>query len=125
MAHRARVLVVDDDLDALYYVDQLLAELGHHPLKVTSADDAADVIAAISFDAVIIAFDLLATASTTALAGLERMPGGVPVLVMAKPTVRPEGLLSSLRRFTEHPPALDELAGALDSCVPIALRSSR
>ena len=67
MRRQPRVLVVDDDLDSLYYVDDLLLELGYYPIKATTADDAAEIISAVYLDALIVDFDMIATASESAL----------------------------------------------------------
>ncbi len=67
MAHQRRILVVDDDLDALYYVDDVLSELGYYPIKATTADDAAEIVGAMYLDAVIMNFAMVPTASEAAL----------------------------------------------------------
>ncbi len=125
MSRQPRVLVVDDDLDSLYYVDDLLHELGYYPIKATTADDAAEIIGAMYLDAMIIDFDMIATASEAALNQFSAARDVSSVLIMAKQDVRPEGELSPLRCFVEHPPLVDELAQALETCAVAAVRAER
>lgn len=125
MSHRARVLVVDNDLDALYYVDDVLSELGYYPIKATSMEDAAEIIGALSLNAMIISMEMVAGAPEPVLSQLERARDGMAVLVMTRPGMRPGGAVSSHRRFLEHPPATDELAQALEICGRSPLRSAR
>ncbi len=125
MRRQPRVLVVDDVLDSLYYVDDLLLELGYYPIKATSADDAAGIVGAMYLDAMIIDFDMIATASETALNQFSAARDVSSVLIMAKPDVRPEGEPSPLRCFMEHPPLVDELAQALETCVVAPVRAER
>jgi DNA-binding NtrC family response regulator len=125
MSHRARVLVVDSDLDALYYVDDVLSELGYYPIKATSVDDAADIIGAMYLDAVVVNMVMIAGASEDSLTQLEKARDNTAVLVMSQPGLQPDGTASPLRRYLEHPPATDELAQALEVCAAAPLRSGR
>ena len=125
MARQVRVLVVDGDLDALYYVDDLLSELGYYPIKATTADDAADIIGAVTLDAIVIDLDLIATASEAALEQFARARDHTTVLIMGRTGARPDGAESPLRCFLEHPPAPDDLAAALERCVAAPVRSAR
>ncbi|MGE0542499.1 MAG: hypothetical protein AB7R89_20215 [Dehalococcoidia bacterium] len=125
MSHRARVLVVDCDLDALYYVDDVLAELGYYPIKATCMEDAADIISAMCLDAVVVNMAMIAGASASSLTQLEKARDHTAVLVMSQPGMQPEGEASPLRRFVEHPPATDELAQALEVCGAAPLGSGR
>ena len=125
MRRQPRVLVVDDDLDSLYYVDDLLLELGYYPIKVTTTDDAAEIIGAMYVDAMIIDFDMIATASEAALNQFAAARDLSSVLIMAKPDVRPEGEPSPLRCFVEHPPLVEELEQALETCVVTPVRAER
>jgi DNA-binding NtrC family response regulator len=125
MSHRARVLVVDSDLDALYYVDDVLAELGYYPIKATCMEDAADIIGAMCLDAVVVNMAMIAGASESSLTQLEKARDNTAVLVMSQPGLQPDGEASPLRRFVEHPPATDELAQALEACGSAPSRSGR
>jgi len=125
MRRQPRVLVVDDDLDSLYYVDDLLLELGYYPIKATTADDAAEIISAVYLDALIVDFDMIATASESALEQFVAARDASAVLIMAKPHVRPEGESSALRCFVEHPPLVTELAQALETCAAAPVRAER
>ena len=118
MSRQHRVLVVESDLDVLYYVDDLLRELGCRPIKVTSVEDAADIVGAIQLDAVVIDLGMIAHAEP---ATLEQLAASTtPVLVMTERGLRPEGEISPLRCFVEHPPDLATLANALDACLRIS-----
>jgi DNA-binding NtrC family response regulator len=125
MSHRARVLVVDSDLDALYYVDDVLTELGYYPIKATCMEDAADIIGAMSLDAVVVNMAMIAGASESSLTQLEKARDHTAVLVMSQPGLQPDGPATPLRRFVEHPPATDELAQALEACGSAPSRSGR
>ncbi len=125
MSRQLRVLVVDDDLDSLYYVDDLLHELGYYPIKATTADDAAEIIGAMCVDAVIVSFNVIATASETVLEELAAARDNMSLLIMAKPTVRPEGDISPRRCFMEHPPLVEELELALEACAVVPVRAER
>jgi DNA-binding NtrC family response regulator len=105
MARQVRVLIVDDDLDALYYVDDLLSELGYYPIKATSAEDAGEIAGAVCLDAVIVGFDQIVLAPRIALEQIARAQEQTPVLIMGRPGLRPDGTASPLRSFLEHPPA--------------------
>jgi DNA-binding NtrC family response regulator len=124
MAHRARVLVVDSDLDALYYVDDVLAELGYYPIKATSMDDAAEIIGALTLDAVVVNMEMIAAAPEAALSQFERARDTTAVLVMTEANTQPDGAASPLRRFLEHPPASDDLARALEICTRSPVRTA-
>jgi len=91
MSYRARVLVVDNDLDALYYVDDVLSELGYYPIKATSMEDAAEIIGALALDAVVISMAMIAGAPEAVLSQLDRARDSMAVLVMARPGMRPGG----------------------------------
>jgi DNA-binding NtrC family response regulator len=119
MTRQRRVLVVDDDLDALYYVDDVLAEIGYRPIKATSVDDAADVIAEMDVDALVVNVAMLLAASASALAQLEHMRRRIPVLVMSGSGRRPGGAASPARAFLEHPPAEEALAEAIEQCLAV------
>jgi DNA-binding NtrC family response regulator len=125
MARQVRVLIVDDDLDALYYVDDLLSELGYYPIKVTSADDAGEIVGAMCLDAVIAGFDQIVTAPRAALEQFARALEHTAVLIMGRPGLRPDGASSPLRSFLEHPPATDDLKAALEHCAAVPLRAGR
>ena len=125
MAHQRRVLIVDDDLDALYYVDDLLSELGYYPIKATTADDAAEIVGAMYLDAVIMNFAMVPTASEAALEQLNAARDFTSVLFMAEPTLRPDGEYSPMRCFLEHPPAVEELERALERCAVAPVRTGR
>ena len=125
MARQMRVLIVDDDLDALYYVDQVLSELGYYPIKAISAEDAGEIVGAMHLDAVIIDFDQIVMAPQSALEQLVQAQDHTPVLMMGRPGLAPDGASSPLRRFLEHPPAEEELASALEQCVAAPLRAGR
>jgi CheY-like chemotaxis protein len=117
MGRQRHVLLVDDDLDVLYYVDDLLQELGYRPLKATSAEEAAEQVGTKRIDAVMIGFSMIPSADCEAIDQLAPAGGATPVLVMAKPDVRPEGDSSPLRCFLDHPPDLPELEDALERCL--------
>jgi CheY-like chemotaxis protein len=125
MTHRTRVLVVDDDLDALYYVDDLLSELGYYPIKTTSVEDAAEIVGAMQLDAMIVNAAMIPTASEEALAQLERMPGTTSVLIMSEPVMRPDAASAAPRDFMEHPPELVELAEVLQRRTPAIPQGER
>ena len=125
MARRVRVLIVDNDLDSLYYVDDVLSELGYYPIKATSALDAADIIGAMHLDAVIAVLKMIVTAPESALEWFTRVGDHTPVLVMGRPGLSPDGAASPLRCFLEHPPAKEELQAALDQCVVAPVRAGR
>ena len=117
MRHQRHVLVVDDDLDVLYYVDDLLQELGYRPIKATSADDAAEIVSAMRPDAVILGFNLIGATSCGVIEQLAETHTYTPLLIMADPAIRPDGIPSPLRCFLEHPPDIQELEAALNACV--------
>jgi DNA-binding response OmpR family regulator len=119
MGHRTHVLVVDDDLDALYYVDDLLAEIGLYPIKATTMADAAEILGAMNVDAVVLNAGMVAAASDETLARLAPVRDTTPVLVMGGPGMQPDGAPSPLRRFLEHPPELTELRQALWTCAAL------
>ena len=119
MTHRAHVLVVDDDLDALYYVDDLLAEIGLYPIKATTMDDAVEILGAMNVDAVVLNAGMVAGASDDALARLIPVRDTTPVLVMGGPGMQPDGAPSPLRRFLEHPPEMGDLRQALRTCADL------
>jgi DNA-binding NtrC family response regulator len=125
MARQVRVLIVDDDLDSLYYVDDLLSELGYYPIKATSAADAAEIIGAMYVDAVIIALDLIATAPESALERFTRARDYTPTLIMGRHRPGPDGVTSPLRCFVERPPTKEELQAALEQCVTAPVRAGR
>lgn len=125
MARQARVLIVDHDLDSLYYVDDLLAELGCYPIKATTADDAAEIIGAMNLEAVVINLAMIATASESALALFERARDHTSVLIMSPDGLQPDGATSPLRCFLEHPPEIDALRAALERCVATPARAGR
>jgi DNA-binding NtrC family response regulator len=114
MGRQRRVLLVDDDLDVLYYVDDLLQELGYRPVKATSAEEAAEQFETKQVDAVMIGFSMIPAAASGTIEQLAPADGAMPVLVMAKPDMRPEGDSSPLRCFLDHPPGLPELEDALE-----------
>ena len=117
MHQQRRILVVDDDLDVLYYVDDLLQELGYRPVKATSTDEAAEITSALRLDAVVIGFHMIASASRDAIEQLAEAHGEAPLLIMADSPVRPEGDPSPARCFVEHPPDIRDLGHALESCL--------
>ncbi len=117
MGRQRRVLLVDDDLDVLYYVDDLLQELGYRPVKATSAEEAAEQLGARRVDVVMIGFPAISAAACETIEQLAPADGGTPVVVMAKPDLRPEGDSSPLRCFLDHPPDLPELEDALERCL--------
>ena len=121
MDGQRRVLVVDDDLDVLYYVDDVLRELGCRPIKATSIDDAADIVGALSVDAVIAGFDTIARGTRQSLEQLAAL-GFIPVLIMAgqERDRFPEGEPSPLRHFTDYPPDLTELERVLGHCASVS-----
>lgn len=125
MTHRARVLVVDSDLDALYYVDDVLSELGYYPIKATTTEDAAEIIGALSLDAVVINMEMVAGTQETALSQLEQAGDNTAVLVMTRSGLTPDATATPLRGFLEHPPSTEELARALEICGRSPLRSAR
>lgn len=126
MRHQRHVLVVDDDLDVLYYVDDLLQELGYRPIKATSADDAAEIVSAMRPDAVVLGFGMIGSASLAVIEQLAEMHSYTPLLIMADPGIRPDGVPSPLRCFVEHPPDIRELEAALNACVRTpSFRSTR
>lgn len=124
MSRQLRVLIVDNDIDSLYYVDDLLHELGYYPIKVTTSDDAAEILGAMYLDAVIINFDMIATASEAALEQFTAARDVASVLIMAKPDIRPEGQCSPMRSFMEHPPEVAELERALEACAVSPVRTA-
>lgn len=117
MAKNRAVLVVDDDLDVLFFVDDLLRELGFQPLKVTTAGDAVETLRTAAVEAVIVDFDLIPTATLQTIEELSDARQITPVLVMADDSIRPEGDSSPLRCFIEHPPDLAELREAIAHCL--------
>lgn len=117
MGRQRRVLLVDDDLDILYYVDDLLQELGYRPVKATSTEEAAEQFGTKQVDAVMIGFSMIPAAACETIEQLSPADGATPVLVMAKRDVRPEGDSSPLRCFLDHPPDLPELENALERCL--------
>jgi DNA-binding NtrC family response regulator len=119
MTRQTRILIADDDLDALYYVDDVLAELGCCPIKVTTLDDAADVLATTDVDALVVNMAIVAAASEQTMTQLESARDRLPVLVMARPGREPDGADSPLRCFLEHPPAVESLAEALERCLAV------
>lgn len=125
MARQPRVLIADHDLDSLYYVDDLLAELDCYPIKATTADDAAEIIGAMNLEAVIINMDMIPTASEAALAIFERARDHTSVLIMSANGLQPDGASSPLRCFLEHPPEIDALRAALERCVTAPARTAR
>jgi CheY-like chemotaxis protein len=121
-----RVLVVDNDLDALYYVDDLLQELGCRPYKVLSLDDAAAVLHAMRVDALVIRLSLVCDAAAQTIEQINGLHPARPVLFMTEARLEPDGDSSSLRCFMPHPPDLNELSAALAECLGVPLvRSSR
>lgn len=120
MRRQRRVLLIDDDLDVLYYVDDLLQELGYAPLKATSAEQAAAELGAGHVDAVMIGLSTISAAACETIEHLIPADGATPVVVMAKPAVRPEGNSSPLRCFIDYPPDLPELKHALAQCLGAA-----
>src|SRR6476660_5405623 len=117
MSAHPRVLVVDDDLDVLYYVDDLLQELGCRPIKATTAQDAAEIVGAMRLDALVMDLDLIVHAAADTLEHLQASHGSTPVLVMTDGRRRPEGPLEPARCFMEHPPDLNGLERALAACL--------
>lgn len=116
MTRRHRVLVVDSDIDALYYVDDLLRELGCQPVMLSSVPDVDQAIIAARTHAMIVSFDAVLGESRQALDQLATHGNEMPVMIMAPPAVRPDGDLMPSRYFLEHPPDLGGLADALESC---------
>jgi CheY-like chemotaxis protein len=120
------VLVVDDDLDVLYYVDDVLQELGCRPLKATSAEEAAEIVGAIRLDALVMDLEMVVGASVETLDHLIAAHGPAPVLLMSDDGRQPEGSLTPSRCFTEHPPDTSGLQGALTACLgAVPARPSR
>jgi len=110
-------MIAGDDLDALYYVDDLLQELGCRPIKVTSAEDAAEIVGAIRLDALIIDLQMFAAASADAIALFLAAHADRPVLWMVPEHIQPDVETSATRCFIAHPPDLAELERALAHCV--------
>ena len=125
MDHQVRVLVVDDDLDALYYVDDLLAELGCYPIKATTLEDGVEILGAMNVDAVIMNAGMVAPAPPKLSERLNAVQDATPILFMTRAGTRPEGRLSPLRRFLEHPPEIGELEQALETCTSLPARAPR
>lgn len=117
MIQQPTVLIVDDDLDVLFFVDDLLRELGFRSVKATSTSDAIETLATTQVDAVILDFDLIPRAPLQVIEGFSREQHETPLLVMADVATRPEGDSSPSRCFVEHPPEIVELARALRDCM--------
>lgn len=117
MAERQRILVLDDDLDILYYVDDVLQELGYIPVKATSAAEVAMLAESGRFDAAVLDFEMIPPATEWKGMLLSALHDALPVLVMSRHEQRPEGDSSPIRCFIDHPPEAHELEEALDSCI--------
>lgn len=120
MAKRQRILILDDDLDILYYVDDVLQELGYLPVKATSAAEVARLAESGRFDAAVLDFEMIPPATDWKGMLLSALRETLPVLVMSRHEQRPEGDSSPIRCFVDHPPEAHELSEALESCISAA-----
>lgn len=117
MDRRPRVMVIDDDLDLLFYVDDLLRELGYQTVKATNSVDAAELLPETRPDVVVLDLGLFEHTRSESLAELTAIIDGTPTLLMTEFAVSPEGALPAGRCFLAHPPDLPELRETLVSCL--------
>jgi CheY-like chemotaxis protein len=110
-------MVIDDDLDLLFYVDDLLRELGYETVKATNGVDAAELLPETRPDAVVLDLGMLEHTRSDTLAELTAVIDGTPTLLMTETAVSPDVGLRAGRCFLAHPPDLPELRETLDSCL--------
>lgn len=121
MGSQRRALLIDDDLDVLYYVDDLLKQLGFRTIKATSGAYAAEVAGCTDADVVVLDMGVIPRTEPESLAELASLLDATPTVIMTESVYRPDGETSPNRCFTPHPPDLQELEASLDLCLGVAI----